>query len=64
MVEIKRLEANKARERFITGARLVCAYEGEELFEKYRLEGAISLNALKNLGANLSTDDVLIFYCA
>jgi hypothetical protein len=64
MVEIRRLGAQEARERCLSGSRLVCAYDSEEDFEKNHLEGAISLNALKSLVAQVSKGDEMIFYCA
>lgn len=64
MIEIRRLGVQEARERCLSGSRLVCAYEIEENFEKNHLEGAISLNELKSLVAQLSKVDELIFYCA
>lgn len=64
MIEVRRLGTLKARERCQSGAKLVCAYESDEVFEKNHLEGAISLNALKNLAPQSSKEDELIFYCA
>lgn len=64
MYEVKRLGVQEARERIMSGSRLVCAYDSEENFEKNHLEGAISLNALKNLVTQMARDDEMIFYCA
>jgi len=64
MIEIRRLGVQEARERCMSGAKLVCAYESEDNFEKYHLEGAISLNALKNLVPQVLKDAEMIFYCA
>jgi len=63
MIEVRRLGTREARERFQSGAKLVCAYESEEVFGKNHLEGAISLNALKNLVPQPKEDEI-IFYCA
>ena len=64
MIEIRRLGAQEARERCMSGARLVCAYESDDDFEKYHLEGSISLNALKSLVPQVLKDTEIIFYCA
>jgi len=63
MIEVRRLGTREARERCQSGAKLVCAYESEEVFGKNHLEGAISLNALKNLVPQPKEDEI-IFYCA
>jgi len=64
MTSIKRLGAQEAREKCRAGAKLVCAYESDETFEKNHLEGAISFNQLKSLGSKVAKDDEIIFYCA
>ena len=64
MIEIKRLGVQEARERCKSGAKLVCAYESEDHFDKYHLEGAISLNALRNLVPHVLKDAEMVFYCA
>lgn len=64
MTEISRSGTKEARERCQAGARLVCAYDSDEIFEKNHLDGAMSLNQLKSLGTQISKEDELIFYCA
>lgn len=64
MIEIRRFGAQEARERCKSGAKLVCAYESDEVFGKNHLDGAISLNALKNLVPQALIEDEIIFYCA
>ena len=64
MIEIRRIDTSTARAMCLSGAKLVCAYEDEEVFQKNNLEGAISLNTLKNLGPQLIKEATLIFYCA
>lgn len=64
MAEIRRSGTKEAREKCLAGTRLVCAYDSDEIFEKYHLEGAISLSQLKNLVPQLSKDEEIIFYCA
>jgi hypothetical protein len=64
MMEIRRLDTLTARAMCLSGAKLVCAYEHEEAFQRNNLEGAISLNTLKNLGPQLLKETTIIFYCA
>jgi len=45
-------------------ALLVCAYDHEEQFLKFRLEGAISLKDLESRLSKLPKDQEIIFYCA
>jgi len=45
-------------------ALLVCAYEQEEKFVKFRLEGAISLKELESRLPELPKDREIVFYCA
>lgn len=64
MNEIRRIGVQEARQRLMSGARLVCAYDSEEEFGGNHLEGAISLDTLKNLVPQVSKSDEIIFYCA
>ena len=43
---------------------LVCAYEKDEQFRQYDLEGAISLNEFRKRAISLPKDEDVIFYCA
>ena len=45
-------------------ALLVCAYDEEEKFAKFRLEGAIPLKELETQLPKLPKDREIIFYCA
>jgi hypothetical protein len=45
-------------------ALLVCAYENEAKFQRFHLEGAISLEEFKSLRPNLPRDREIVFYCA
>jgi rhodanese-related sulfurtransferase len=47
-----------------TKALLVCAYENENDFHKYDLEGAISLQEFQSRVNTLSKKQPIIFYCA
>jgi hypothetical protein len=48
----------------VSDALLVCAYDDQEKFEKFRLAGAISLDDLRSQEDSLSKERELIFYCA
>jgi len=44
-------------------ALLVCGYESDARFEKYRLEGAISFNDFKARFPSLPVEQEVVFYC-
>ncbi len=43
---------------------LVCAYDNNDKFAEYRLEGAISLSELRVKVEGLATGQDIVFYCA
>lgn len=45
-------------------ALLVCAYDDDERFVRFNLEGAISLKDFESMIPALSKDREIIFYCA
>jgi hypothetical protein len=45
-------------------ALLVCAYDDDERFVRFNLEGAISLKDFEAMIPELSKDREIIFYCA
>ncbi len=45
-------------------AVLVCAYNDDEAFKKYRLEGAISYGDFSSQVPEFSKDQEIIFFCA
>jgi hypothetical protein len=45
-------------------ALLVCAYDDDEKFARFNLEGAISLKDFEAMIPELSKDREIIFYCA
>ena len=45
-------------------ALLVCAYDSEERFSMFHLDGAISFSEFESRLTSLSKDKELIFYCA
>ena len=44
-------------------ALLVCAYDSDEKFAKYHLEGAISLSDFKKRAGETPKEQEIIFYC-
>ncbi len=61
----ERVGAEEAHEELSVGnAILACAYADDEKCERLRLEGAISLNALRDRLPSLSKDQKIVFYCA
>jgi hypothetical protein len=64
MAEPVRVSVEEAFGKIRSGsALLVCAYEDEEKFKMYPLQGAISLNEFKSRLSSLSKDQEIIFYC-
>lgn len=45
-------------------ALLVCAYNDDDAFKKYRLEGAISYGEFSSRAPSLPKEQEIIFYCA
>lgn len=65
MSEIKRISAEATRAAVVGGkSLLVCAYDSEEKFRSFHLEGAISLSDFKNRIEGLEKNTGIIFYCA
>jgi len=62
---VKRIPVPEARALLRSGqAMLICAYDSQEKFERYRLPGAISLKEFESLADSIPKDRQLIFYCA
>jgi len=65
MGNISRLTAETVREGVLAGdTLLVCAYESDEKFGSYKLEGAIPLSAFKKKAEGLDKNTRIVFYCA
>jgi hypothetical protein len=64
MVDPTRVSPQEVRARLQsgTGTLLVCAYEDEAKFRKARLDGAISLTALKAQLPSLAKQTEIVFY--
>jgi hypothetical protein len=65
MEEATRVSVREAKEKTDSGtALLVCAYEDEEKFRLFHLQGAISLAEFRSKLPSLARDREIIFYCA
>lgn len=64
MPDVTLVSAAEAHERQRRGqALLVCAYDSDEKFTTYRLEGAISLSEFASRLDAIDRDREIIFYC-
>ena len=64
MLEAIRISPEEAHERVASGkAMLICAYADDAKFDRYHLEGAISLSSFKAKIGSLKKGQELIFYC-
>ncbi len=64
-MEPERTSASVVREQVMNDmALLVCAYDDDDKFGQFRLDGAISFNDLKSRAASLDKDMDIYFYCA
>ncbi len=64
MSPVTLISAAEAYEHTKSGqAVLVCAYDSEEKFRSYRLEGAIPLSEFASRVDSLARDAEIIFYC-
>ena len=64
MADIVRISPEETKARLSSGsALLVCAYDSNEKFSRFHLEGAISLSDFKERVADLSNTQEIIFYC-
>lgn len=65
MTEPKRISPEEVQKKLRSGeVLLVCAYEDDEKFKAFHLEGAIAFNEFKSRLPSLSKDEEVVFYCA
>ncbi len=63
ITEAGRIGPQEAHDHLQTGeVLLVCAYDSDEKFEKYRLEGAIALSEFRAKADSIPKDREVIFY--
>jgi len=54
----------EASQKVASGAALlVCAYESDDKFKHFQLDGAISFGTYKSILASLASEQEIIFYC-
>ena len=58
----ERIAPREARQRMQSGALLVCAYDSDDKFQQYHLEGAMSLNEFRSRAGSIPKDREIIFY--
>ncbi len=60
-----RISADEAYQRVKAGRALfVCAYDSDEKYAQYKLEGSIPFSTFKGMLAHLPKTQEIIFYCA
>ncbi len=65
MAEPERISAEGAYKKMKAGTGIVvCAYEDENKFKTFHLEGALSFNEFKSKLPSLPKDQEMVFYCA
>ncbi|MBP1709172.1 MAG: hypothetical protein H6Q46_156 [Deltaproteobacteria bacterium] len=65
MAEVIRISPKEVRKKVTSeAALLVCAYDNEEKFKQFHLEGAIPLSEFRSKLPFLNKDHEIIFYCA
>ncbi len=65
MSEVKRISAEATRAAVVGGkSLLVCAYQSDEKFQSFHLEGAISFSDFEKRIDELEKNTGIIFYCA
>lgn len=65
MAEVNRVQAADIRAGVVSGSTLlVCAYDNDEKFKKFNLDGAIPLSEFKVRVPDLVKDTKIVFYCA
>ena len=64
-MEPERILAPEVREKTMNGsALLVCAYDDNDKFKQFHLEGAISLEGFKSKTDEKDKNREIFFYCA
>ena len=65
MSDLIRVSVETVRGKVASGsALLVCAYENEEEFKEFHLDGAISLSEFNSQLSSIEKDREVFFYCA
>ena len=65
MAEPERIGPEEVNKKLKTGSvLLVCAYDDEEKFRMFHIEGALSFSQFKSQLPSLSKEQEIVFYCA
>ncbi len=65
MAEPERVSPEEVNKKLKAGSvLLVCAYDDEDKFRMFHIEGALSFNQFKSKLPSLSKDQEIVFYCA
>ena len=63
MPQVEKISAQDAHEHVQNGtALLICAYDSDAKFDRFHLEGAMSLSKFEYTSATVPKDKELIFY--
>lgn len=63
MSQVESISPQEAHDHVRSGAALlICAYDSDDKFERFHLEGAISLSEFESTSASVPKDKELIFY--
>ena len=64
MAEARRVQLQEARSKVQAGEALfVCAYDSEEMCNKMRLEGAMTMAEFNSRLSSIPKEQEIIFYC-
>jgi hypothetical protein len=65
MTDPERISVEETRQKVSSeSALLVCAYDADDKFKQFNLDGAMSLGNFKSKEDGLDKSKELIFYCA
>jgi hypothetical protein len=65
MAEPERISSEEVNKKLKAGSvLLVCAYDDEDKFRMFHIEGALSFSQFKSKLSSLSKDQEIVFYCA
>jgi hypothetical protein len=65
MAEPERISPEEVNKKLKAGSvLLVCAYDDEDKFRMFHIEGALSFNQFKSKLPSISKDQEIVFYCA
>jgi hypothetical protein len=62
---VPRIRPEEVQEKLHAGGDLllVCAYDSQEKFQQFQLEGAIPLSEFKAMEGSIAKEREIVFYC-